>query len=351
MSIEFVGTITTQHSLHVDPSQGSVLDLGYLRRITIAHEEAGFNKVLVPFVHTLPDTFLVAQYAANHTTSLEFVLAHRAGFVAPTLAARAFATLDHMTAGRIALHLVTGGSDASQRRDGDYLDKAGRYRRSAEYLEILEELWQAGEPISHAGEFYRFEDAWSLLRPVDGRLEVYFGGASTDAQQVAAAHADTMILWGEPLAGVKEQIAAIQGQAARIGRIKPIRFFLAVRPILAETDEQAWSQAYKILELLMADGTGSVVHQPSAGFTRLLAAAAAKDIHDRALWTAPARVPGAHGNATALVGSPETVVSALMDYVRVGITGFVINGYNPVHDAVDYGRHIIPDVRSAVVEH
>jgi alkanesulfonate monooxygenase len=79
----------------------------------------------------------------------------------------------------------------------------------------------------------------------------------------------------------------------------------------------------------------------------VLAAAEAREVHDRALWTAPARVPGAHGNATALVGSPETVVSSLLAYVAVGISGFVINGYDPIKDVLDYGRHLIPAVKSA----
>ena len=44
---------------------------------------------------------------------------NRPGFVAPTLTARAAATLDHVTNGRVALHIITGGSDAEQTRDGD----------------------------------------------------------------------------------------------------------------------------------------------------------------------------------------------------------------------------------------
>ena len=48
----------------------------------------------------------IAQYAAQHTERLGFLIAHRPGFVAPTLAARKIATFDHLTEGRIALHII-----------------------------------------------------------------------------------------------------------------------------------------------------------------------------------------------------------------------------------------------------
>jgi alkanesulfonate monooxygenase len=345
--VDFIGTITTQDSPEVDPASGSVLDLTYLRDLTQAHEHAAFDGVLVPFVATLPDTFLVAHYAANHTQRLRFALAHRAGFTAPTVAARALATLDQMTAGRVALHLVTGGSDATQRRDGDYVPKAARYRRTAEYAGILKALWSASGPIDHHGEFYQFEGAWSRIRPVGDGMPIYFGGASPDAHRVAGRYADVAVVWGEPLAGAAEQIAAIRKTAATHGRDDHIRFALAVRPILGRTDAEAWTRARQILAQLTSAPPGRQGYsQHSAGFLRLLTAAEAAEVHDRALWTAPALLPGAHGNATALVGSPDTVVAALLDYVSIGITCFVINGYEPLRDVHEYGKYLIPAVRS-----
>ncbi len=56
------------------------------------------------------------------------------------------------------------------------------------------------------------------------------------------------------------------------------------------------------------------------------------------------------GNSTALVGSPETVAQALLDYYEIGVTTFLIRGYDPYDDAVDYGRELLPLVRSAVAQ-
>ena len=79
-----------------------------------------------------------------------------------------------------------------------------------------------------------------------------------------------------------------------------------------------------------------------------LAAAAAGERHDRALWTPLAAATGAAGNSTALVGSPETVAQALLDYVDIGITTILIRGYDPYTDAIEYGRSLLPLVRAEV---
>jgi alkanesulfonate monooxygenase len=68
---------------------------------------------------------------------------------------------------------------------------------------------------------------------------------------------------------------------------------------------------------------------------------------DRALWT-PLAATGAAGNSTALVGTPETVAQALLDYVAIGVTTILIRGYDPYADAIDYGRQLLPLVRGEV---
>ena len=57
------------------------------------------------------------------------------------------------------------------------------------------------------------------------------------------------------------------------------------------------------------------------------------------------RVSGAAGNSTALVGTPETVAAALLDYVDIGATTFLLRGYDPLDDVADYGRRLLPLVR------
>ena len=108
MPVEFIGMIGTKDQSETRLSRGPVIDKDYTRRFVRAHEDAGFDRVLIGYASSQPDGTQVAAYAAAHTERLGFLIAHRPGFVAPTLAARTFATLDQFTQGRIAVHIITG---------------------------------------------------------------------------------------------------------------------------------------------------------------------------------------------------------------------------------------------------
>ena len=57
---------------------------------------------------------------------------------------------------------------------------------------------------------------------------------------------------------------------------------------------------------------------------------------------------GGAGNTTCLVGTPEQVVDSLMKYYRVGCTAFILRGFDPLNDAKEYGKQLIPLLRERV---
>lgn len=348
MPVEFIGMIAPQEYSEVVAPSGPVADPGFTRDFARAHEAAGFDRVLIGYFSDAPDGFIVASAALAATEQLGVLLAHRPGFVAPTLAARKLATLDQFSGGRLAVHVISGGSDQDQARDGDFLPKSDRYRRTDEYVGLLRRTWTATEPFDHRGEFYRVEGAFSAVRCVtEPHLPIYFGGSSDEALEVSGRHADVYALWGEPLAESAAHIARVHEAAARHSR-RP-RISLSTRPILGRTDEEAWERAADILATIQRrSGDRAPVAPENVGSQRLLEAAARSEVHDRCLWTPLAAATGARGNSTALVGSPETVAQALMDYYDVGVTTFLIRGYHPFADAVDYGHELIPRVRAEV---
>ena len=162
MPVEFVGMIGPAPGradggrVHVI---GGGIDPDFLCRFAQAHEASGFDRALVGYWSTAADGLQVAAAAATCTDQLGFLIAHRPGFVAPTLAARAAATLDHFSGGRIALHIISGGDPKEQRRDGDFLLHDDRYRRTDEYLSLMRRMWRSPEPFDHERPFYRFERA------------------------------------------------------------------------------------------------------------------------------------------------------------------------------------------------
>jgi alkanesulfonate monooxygenase len=347
MGVEFIGMIAPQEYSEIVPPHGPVADPDFTIRFARAHEDSDFDRVLIGYFATAPDGFIVASWMLQATERIGALLAHRPGFVAPTVAARKLATLDQFSGGRLALHVITGGSDEDQARDGDFVDKGARYRRTDEYLDVVRRMWTATEPFDHEGEFYRVERAYSAVRCVrQPHLPIYFGGSSAEAVAVSAKHADVYALWGEPLAEAAAHIAEVKAAAHACGRDPGIS--LSTRPILAATDAAAWDRAYDILGRVHRHSSGGAAPQ-NVGSQRLLAAAAKGDVHDRCLFTPLAAATGARGNSTALVGSVETVTQALLDYHDIGVTTFLIRGYNPYDDAVAYGE-LVANVRREVAK-
>ena len=331
------------------------VDPDYILDFARTHEDAGFDMVLTGYSSSTPDGFEVAGYAAAHTERLGYLIAHRPGFVAPTLAARKAATLDQLTNGRIALHIITGGNDVEQRQDGDWLDHDARYRRTDEYLSVMRRIWIEHEPFDHEGEFYRFQDAYSQARcRQKPHVPLFFGGASDIALDVASRRADLFALWGEPRASIAQRISDVKGRVSAAGRDpSEIRFSLSARPILAETEDKAWERAEQILSRIKRATAGRITpgvptRPQSEGAWRLLRFAAEGNVHDERLWMPIAAASGASGSTTCLVGTPRQVADSLLAYYDLGCSAFIIRGFDPLADAAEYGRELIPLVREGV---
>lgn len=350
--VEILGLVTTRYNSESRAPDGPVINPSYTAALALAHEHAGFDRVLIGYGSSAPDGFQVAAYAAAKTTRLGFLLAHRPGFVAPALAARQLATLDHFSGGRLAVHIISGGSDAEQRREGDFTDKDARYARSDEYITLLRKSWAATAPFDHDGDWYRVEQGGSDVRPLAGTLPIFFGGLSDAAIDVGARQADVYALFAEPVEDVRAVIGRIRAAARAAGRTDVPRFSLSLRPILGRTEQEAWARADHILEQARAlrERSGArlgLTSQAVSGW-RLTDAAARGTVLDKRLWTGIAGLAPGLGNTTALVGTPDQVIDSLLDYADLGIDTFLFRGFDPLEDAVAYGRDLIPAFRAAV---
>ncbi len=353
MSIQFLGMISHRLSSETLAPAGPIFDRDYIVRFAQAHEAAGFDRLLVAHASDQPDGFLVTALAGLSTQNIGFLLAHRPGFVSPTLAARKFATLEHLLGGRLAVHIISGGSDAEQRRDGDYLNHDQRYARTDAFLEIVRQAWTDDRPFDFSNDFYQAEQAFSAIKSLQKpHIPIYFGGASDAAIRVAGKHADVFALWGESLAQTKETIQRVRAEAARHQR--QIDFSVSFRPIIADTEEQAWEKAAHILQVATEraeqSAAGFKKKPESVGAQRLLKTVAQGEVVDKRLWTGIARLVGGGHNSTALVGTPEQVADALLDYYDLGVRNFLIRGFDPLNDAEDYGKALLPIARAKVAQ-
>jgi alkanesulfonate monooxygenase len=258
------------------------------------------------------------------------------------------------------VHFITGGSDHEQQREGDFLGHDARYDRTREYIEIVKRAWTSHEAFDHEGTHYRFRDFVADVFPVQQPHPlVSFGGSSEAAYAVGGAVADIYCLWGEPLAEIAAQVARVRDAVAAAGRTDMPKIQVAFRPIIGPTEDAAWEKAHATVERIRARRSGhnnpwvnrlSGKVPENTGSQRLIEIARQGERYDRALWTATALATGGAGNSNALVGTPETVAAALLDYVDLGVDILSARGYDTLADAVEFGDLVIPIVREEVAK-
>lgn len=323
----------------------------FIAEFARAHEAAGYDMVLVGYTSSSAEGFLVSMYAAARTEQLSYLVAHRPGFVAPTLFARKVATFDQLTGGRVALHIITGKTDAEQEGDGDFTPKIERYQRAQEYLHLMKQTWAARGPFDFEGRFYHVRGAYSDVRPLqEPHPLIMFGGASEGAVEMGAAECDVFAIYAEPRATTAARIAEFRARAASHGR--SVGFNMSVRPIIAPTEGAAWDKARRILAGMRGklgwarqESEGARAPVDNAG-RRQFAFAQEKEVHDERLWMGITRATGALGNTSSLVGTPEQVAASILGYYRLGVSSFLMRGFEPIADAAEFGCELIPRIKA-----
>jgi alkanesulfonate monooxygenase len=315
----------------------------YIDRVAQEAESACFEGILLPVGPTCADSFISAAHIAMATKRLRIVAAVRTGAVLPTVAAKSLATLSHLAPERIAINVVTGGSPMELAMDGDTLPHEARYRRTAEFLQVLRCSWEE-DPFDFAGEFFKVRGARFAPRPVSP-LPVYLGGASASAVHSATQYADIYLMWGEPSEAVARQFAVVRRLAGLAGR--QVRCGMRINLIVGKTHDDAWNMAEAGLAAVtgtQAASAAAYIRDSDSEGLRRIQQTQAITIVDRAVyWTG--MVPFRSGNSTALVGSPEEVAAALGNYVQAGVEEFIFSSY-PHHESIELiGGEVLPRLR------
>lgn len=347
MPCEIVGLHFFADSSELRPVKG-VFDPAFIRDYAIAHEEAGFDRVLIGQTATWPDGLSTAGHIAAVTSKLKFMVAHRPGFIAPTMAARMFATLDQISSGRVGIHIITGASDVETQADGDYLTKNERYRRSREYVDVLRRVWASEAPLDFEGDWYRFNGGFAMVKPVQPSIPIFWGGSSDLAIELGAQVADVYAVGPAPVADTAAHVARFKAEAAKSGRDPGIS--MSMRVVVGDTEDEAWDKAQAILDAVtnyQASGAkiGREKGDADPGTQALIALAERGDCLDERLWTGITKATQGRLHATALVGTADQVSDALMKYYAVGVDRFLLNGFDTIHDARLFGRELIPMIR------
>lgn len=135
----------------------------------------------------------------------------------PVQVAQSFATLDHLSRGRVELGVGVGGEDPSEYRAVG-LDARARGGRADEALEVLAALW-SGEPATFAGRHFALDGVALSVLPVQRPgPPVVVGGRGPAALRRAARFADRWDgIFLDPT-GYARRVAELDERAGEEGR-------------------------------------------------------------------------------------------------------------------------------------
>lgn len=171
--------------------------------------------------------YLAAIAARTRTLRLGTFI-YQLGLRHPFVAARAVATLDVVSGGRVELGVGAGWLREEWEAAG--VPFAGRGRRLEEALRVCRRLWS--EPtIEHRGEFFAFPPVAFEPKPVQGaRLPVHVGGESEAALRRAVRSGSGWIGMHHTPASAAPILARLRELAASLGRRDPLCTTVAAPP-------------------------------------------------------------------------------------------------------------------------
>jgi FMNH2-dependent dimethyl sulfone monooxygenase len=185
----------------------------------------------------------------------------------------------------------------------DKLDHDTRYKRTAEFIEVIRGAWD-NEAFDYEGKYYQTDNLRLEPRPVSD-LEVFQGGQSDAAIDLAAQHSDWMFLNGGTPERIEEIVRKVQKSCKSTGRT--VRFGMYAIPLCRDTDEEAWD----VIDSMLGRVDKSLVEKRKE---RTSGAEGMWDSNDPL-----SAIDSNEGYAARLIGSPDTILERIKLYKSLGI--------------------------------
>ncbi|UZE21481.1 dimethyl sulfone monooxygenase SfnG [Pseudomonas sp. B21-056] len=319
--------------------------IDYNRKLAQIAEEAGFDYALsqVRFTAGYGAEYQHESVAFSHallaaTTRLKVIAAVLPGPWTPSVLAKQIATIDHLTGGRVAVNVVSGWFKGEFTAIGEpWLEHDERYRRSEEFITALKGIWTT-DNFTFRGDFYRFHDYTLKPKPLQQHPEIFQGGSSRAARDMAARVSDWYFTNGNTVEGVKAQIDDIQAKAA--ANHHKVKVGINAFVIARDTEEEARAVLAQIIDQADPEAVnafGDAARQAGKSSPEGEGNWARSSFEDLVQYN--------DGFKTNLIGTPRQIAERIVALKAVGVD-LVLAGFLHFQEEVEYfGRKVLPLVR------
>lgn len=332
-----------------DIEQRTSWDFDYNKKLAQTAERNGFDYALSQVRYTASygaeyqhesTSFSLALLGA--TERLKVIAAVHPGLWHPAVLAKFGATADHLSGGRFAINVVSGWFAGEFTALGEpWLEHDERYRRSAEFLEVIRKIWTE-DKVNYGGDFYRIRDFTLKPKPLNTperpNPELFQGGNSTAARRNGGRYADWYFSNGKDFDGVTEQLDDLRTVAREHNR--EVKFGLNGFIIARDSEKEAHDTLREIIEK---------ANKPAVeGFRDAVRQAGASTRDGKGMWadsTFEDLVQYNDGFRTKLIGTPEQVAERIVAYRDLGVD-LILGGFLHFQEEIEYfGAKVLPLVR------
>lgn len=319
--------------------------IDYNRKLAQIAEAAGFDYALsqVRFTAGYGAEYQHESVAFSHallaaTTRLKVIAAVLPGPWTPSVLAKQIATIDHLTGGRVAVNIVSGWFKGEFTAIGEpWLEHDERYRRSEEFITALKGIWTT-DNFTLRGDFYRFHDYTLKPKPLQQQPEIFQGGSSRAARDMAARVSDWYFTNGNTVEGVKAQIDDLQAKAAANNH--KVKVGVNAFVIARDTEEEARAVLAQIIDQADPEAVnafGDAAKQAGKSSPEGEGNWAKSSFEDLVQYN--------DGFKTNLIGTPQQIAERIVALKAVGVD-LVLAGFLHFQEEVEYfGRKVLPLVR------
>jgi FMN-dependent oxidoreductase (nitrilotriacetate monooxygenase family) len=342
---------------------------------------AGDDIASAPRIWLEPLTALAA--LAGATRRIGLIATCSTTYTEPYNLARQFASLDHITGGRVGWNIVTTwlvAASANYGADGQP-SHAQRYERAEEYMRVVKALWdswsddavlddraagtyaRAGSirPINHNGTHYQVTGPLNVPRGPQGRPVFVQAGSSETGRRFAASHAEAVFTAQMEKATARDFYADLKRLAVAAGRDPDHVLILpGLSPVIGGSEAEAHRIADELNDL----------SDPEVGRKRLAGRFGGHDLShlpmDKPLspedFPDPASVEAARSRTEVIIGlvrREKPTLRQLLAYMA-GARGHFVTAGTPeqiadliedwFHDGAADGFNVMPPVLPSMLE-
>ena len=320
-------------------------DIDYNRKLAQIAERAGFDYALTQIRFTAGygaenqhESVTFSQALLASTEKLKVIAALLPGPWNPTLAAKQIATISHLYGPRIAVNIVSGWFRGEFKAIGEpWLDHEERYLRSEEFIRCLQGIWREAS-FTFAGDFYRFRDYALKPKPLTPLPEIFQGGSSRAARDMAARVSDWYFTNGNSPEGIKAQVDDIQRKAAQ--HQHQVKIGVNGFVIARDSEKEARAVLQEIIDHANPDAVKGFQHEvKNAG------SASPEGEGNWAKSTFEDLVQYNDGFKTDLIGTPQQIAERIIALKQAGVNLLLLAFLHFQEEVEFFGREVIPLVR------